>query len=535
MKRREKAAGKILDEFFGRVPRSSPGEMEDAYPRLWDRLWVEARALPPKAERETALPQHANPYRLVLASVAAITVLLVGGLTYREILERRGVSAMTAIDVLQGKLYHLDGMRMIDLGARVQGGEVLHSDGGAIFQLADGSHVEVRPKSELKVEGADDGVSIQLNRGSVLITAAKQPAGHLYVQTRDLKVAVVGTVFLVNAEEPGSRVAVIEGEVRVEREGKSQTLAAGQQLKTNALMSLLPVPQEISWSLGAETHVALLQQSVPPAVAAVKPLQFEVARLRPGEQTWPPEAIECRGIDGVWSMSSDLSLNPIARPAVAPSRSTVPLGRCVGSAFLRAYLGAAYDVRMDRISGDESKPWFYQLDAKADDPTTATVDQLRQMLRNLVIAEFKPKVYRETKEIQGYLLTLGKDGPKYKEASGEEEMRNPRAGPADSQGRAGMIMEGRYRMVRFANSLAGSAGRPVIDRTGLSGIYDISLTLYPVPPLSTAGGLRGGSNITAPEFDPPLSEALAQQLGLRLEPTKLPADFLVVQQVERPN
>jgi uncharacterized protein (TIGR03435 family) len=41
-------------------------------------------------------------------------------------------------------------------------------------------------------------------------------------------------------------------------------------------------------------------------------------------------------------------------------------------------------------------------------------------------------------------------------------------------------------------------------------------------------------NASPPEFDPPLSEALAEQLGLRLERTKVPTDNLVVQQVERP-
>ena len=56
---------------------------------------------------------------------------------------------------------------------------------------------------------------IRLRTSSIIVTAAKQPSGHLYVQTKDMTVSIIGTVFLVNAETNGSRVAVIEGEARV--------------------------------------------------------------------------------------------------------------------------------------------------------------------------------------------------------------------------------------------------------------------------------------------------------------------------------
>ena len=61
------------------------------------------------------------------------------------------------------------------------------------------------------------GDLIRLSGGSIIVNASEQLGSHLYVQTKDVTVTVVGTVFLVNVEETGSRVAVIEGEVRVQQ------------------------------------------------------------------------------------------------------------------------------------------------------------------------------------------------------------------------------------------------------------------------------------------------------------------------------
>jgi RNA polymerase sigma factor (sigma-70 family) len=78
----------------------------------------------------------------------------------------------------------------------------------AITQLhPHGSRVEIREMSELSLDHASDGLRIRLSKGSIIVNAAKQRNGHLYVQTKDMTVSVVGTVFVVNAEEAGSRVA----------------------------------------------------------------------------------------------------------------------------------------------------------------------------------------------------------------------------------------------------------------------------------------------------------------------------------------
>src|SRR5262249_46699946 len=147
-------------------------------------------------------------------------------------------------------------------------GETVESNGGSggTLRLADGSHVEMRSRSKLSITQADDGLRILLGTGSVIVNAAKQAVGrHLYVQTKDVTVSVVGTVFLVNAEEEGSRVAVIEGEVRVQQGPTEKKLSPGEQVATNPSMELPPVREEIAWSRYSAEHLALLQQAQPVA------------------------------------------------------------------------------------------------------------------------------------------------------------------------------------------------------------------------------------------------------------------------------
>jgi len=158
------------------------------------------------------------------------------------------------------------------VGETIEADKVIQSNSavGLMLALEDGSHIEMREQSELKLESAGDGIRVRLNSGSILVTAAKQGSGHLYVQTRDALVSVVGTVFLVNAEQSGTTVAVIEGEVHVQQGAESKKLLPGDQLATNTSRQLKSVAAEISWSQRAPEYMALLQQpaDIPPQTVA---------------------------------------------------------------------------------------------------------------------------------------------------------------------------------------------------------------------------------------------------------------------------
>jgi len=82
---------------------------------------------------------------------------------------------------------------------------------------------------------------------------------------------------------------------------------------------------------------------------------------------------------------------------------------------------------------------------------------------------------------------------------------------------------------RLTNMLSGPAGRPIIDKTNLSGTYDFVLKFAPVQNL-TAGGDPG-----AESAGPSLFTALEEQLGLKLESAKGPVEVLVIDSVSRPS
>jgi hypothetical protein len=144
-------------------------------------------------------------------------------------------------------------------GETVRPGKNLRAEERTVLTLTDGSGVEMRAQSELSLERTDDGIRFHLDKGAVIVKAAKQLEGrHLYVQTRDMTVSVAGTVFLVNAETEGSRVAVLEGRVVV-RLGTTETnLRLGEEVLTNTQAQFLPVKQEIEWSRDVQAYDALL-------------------------------------------------------------------------------------------------------------------------------------------------------------------------------------------------------------------------------------------------------------------------------------
>ena len=114
-------------------------------------------------------------------------------------------------------------------------------------------------RAELAVTARGHDTTIHLARGSIIVQAAKRRTGHLRVASGDCTVRVTGTVFSVNHGLKGSRVSVLEGQVRVAaRRRASRSLAPGEQWTTSAAVERCPCARRSPGARDVDRHLALL-------------------------------------------------------------------------------------------------------------------------------------------------------------------------------------------------------------------------------------------------------------------------------------
>ena len=213
--------------------------------------------------------------------------------------------------------------------------------------------------------------------------------------------------------------------------------------------------------------------------------------------------------------------------------------------------GKNLKMNMLEVSGGPS--WvqsdFYELDAKAEGDLDLGA-MGGPMLRSLLEERFQLKVHRDSKEAPAYFLTVGKSGSKLvqtKEGScipiDLKHLPQPPApgqpmpkycGAGSNSRMAGGVMKMNLEgatMENFTSMLTRFAGRPVIDKTGLAGMYDVHLEF--TPERFEGRGAEPGADLPAPA-GPSIFTAVQEQLGLKLESGKGPVETLVVDHVERP-
>jgi len=196
--------------------------------------------------------------------IAAALVLCCGliGWAMFERLTPSGGALHATVYAASGPVYLVSESenRAIGVGDKIGRGEKIRTakDSTAVVRLADGSLIEMKERSELSLSDGSRGVTVNLARGNVIVQAAKQRTHHLYVATNDCLVSVTGTIFSVNNGTKGSRVSVIEGEVRVSSGGDERVLHPGDQTTTNESLEGIPITQEIAWSRDAERYLKLV-------------------------------------------------------------------------------------------------------------------------------------------------------------------------------------------------------------------------------------------------------------------------------------
>ncbi|HEX8735655.1 MAG TPA: FecR domain-containing protein [Pyrinomonadaceae bacterium] len=223
------------------------------------------------AQRTVREPQRSRANRwsstkAVRWSIAAAFVICIGvaGMFLYERLDLSGRTLAATVENADGAVYVVSDAqsRQLAAGEQVQKGERVRTakDSNAVLRLADGSTVEMRERSEFSVTENMRGVTIRLERGDVIVEAAKQHNGRLYVQTPDSLVSVKGTIFAVESGTKGSRVSVVEGEVKVNHAGKDETLLPGDQTTTSRSLERTTVQQNVAWSRSATRYANLVSE-----------------------------------------------------------------------------------------------------------------------------------------------------------------------------------------------------------------------------------------------------------------------------------
>jgi uncharacterized protein (TIGR03435 family) len=205
----------------------------------------------------------------------------------------------------------------------------------------------------------------------------------------------------------------------------------------------------------------------------------------------------------------------------AGSRSSidsVPGSLTVRNASLGACINWAFDVRDYQIAGPG---WLYQekydIAAKAAGPVPTA--QLRRMLQTLLADRFKLQVHRETRELPVYALVVTRSGPKLHTANPDSN--------TDMRGENGSFVFRGTSMAQFADDLSTMifVDRPVLDRTGIPGVFDFSLKFADSNAEMKRATLQGDG--------PSIFTIVQEQLGLKMEAQKGPIEMLVIDRVEK--
>jgi uncharacterized protein (TIGR03435 family) len=214
-------------------------------------------------------------------------------------------------------------------------------------------------------------------------------------------------------------------------------------------------------------------QSVP------QPRSFEVASIRPHP---PPMSV--------------IGASHISGPRLSLE--------CFSVAML---IGQAYDLRDGQLSLPASnlRDIYFDIVAKAEGDGAVEGEDFRPMLQSLLAERFQLRFHREMREIPVYVLVQGRSGPKFQASLPNEDSRNVTA----ANGRNQILTLSTVTMNMLANFIRGSffVDRPILDKTGLAGTYDIKIEATPEIRI----------NREASPDDISIFTAVQQQLGLRLD------------------
>jgi uncharacterized protein (TIGR03435 family) len=188
----------------------------------------------------------------------------------------------------------------------------------------------------------------------------------------------------------------------------------------------------------------------------------------------------------------------------------------------------AFDLDESRLIGGPAWMNADRFDIVAKSNATIPDADLKTMAQNMLVDRFSMKMHIETRNMPVYAMVLaradGRLGPNMRPEGDGAASAGGAGGTARGVSRGGPTMTFTGTTAWLASALTSTAGRPIVDRTGLNGVYEITLSGTPA---------EARTNDDPAQRAPDVFEVV-RDLGLKLEPTRAPIDVLVIDSAEHP-
>ncbi len=264
-------------------------------------------------------------------------------------------------------------------------------------------------------------------------------------------------------------------------------------------------PNSTPFTLARATGDAAFPIPAPPkSLAADAPMTFEVATIKPSD--------------------------PASR--IGPGITMRPPDVVTFNTTLGYLMGFVYDMHARQIVG--AAPWVesekFDIVGRPQAAGVPNLSQFRALLRNLIEERFQLKTHRETRNLPAYAVVVGSGGPKM-----SRNETNPNGPPGAGGKGLGVMVFSNTTMSDFATVMQGNIlDRPVVDRTGLQGRFDFTLSWTPDESQYRQAGIQVPPAPADAKL-PGLFTAIQEQIGLRFESVTAPVEVIVIDGVARPS
>jgi uncharacterized protein (TIGR03435 family) len=266
------------------------------------------------------------------------------------------------------------------------------------------------------------------------------------------------------------------------------------------------------------------------------PLPLNLTRATPAtEWTIPPPPPKLPPMDANASPSFEVATIKPSKPD-DQRKAFIVRGREFQTINVSLYemISFAYGVHAKQVIGapDWAATAKFDIDAKPDGEGAPSDKQWKGMLQKLIVERYKLTFHRAKKELSVYVLAVAKSGPKMTKSAG------------DPNGLPGLFFRGRLGDLHVNNANMGDfvgllqnavLDRPVVDQTGLAGRWDFNLNWTPDDSQFSGMGAKIPPPADGANQPPALYTAIQEQIGLKLDAAKAPADVMIIDHVEKPS